>query len=142
MPQSPAYEIELVVCAAGENYHVAMLATLTGLPKAEVEAQLPAELRRANSWRGQSYVQVARLLRYNCNRQFIPFEARTPWPCILRVQDPAFKSGWWSLIYANGSVYDVWNEWVMYLDDFLRQHPEVIITSMLQIWMGDNHPLT
>ena len=128
------YEIELVA-SGPDDYHVSLLATITGLPKIEIAERLPEHLREREGWRGQSFVEVARLLRYNCNRQFIPFDARTPWPCILRAQLPWLKSNWWSLIYNQGAVYDPWNGWVQWFDDFVRNNPEAHITSMLQIWI-------
>lgn len=129
------YEIELVASHGGD-YLESLLATVTGLPKAEIWARLPEHLQKPGGWRGSSFVEVAQLLRYNCNRQFKPFDARTPWPCILRCQSPSIKSGWWALAYANGAVYDPWRESITWLDDFVRFYPEVKITSMLQIWIA------
>lgn len=133
---SQPYEIELVASTRADDYQVALLATITGLPKSEITEQLPAHLRTKGGWRGQSFIEMARLLKYNCNRQFKPFDTRTPWPCILRCQVPSLKTGWWALIYNQGLVYDPWNEWVQWFDDFIRNEPEVRITSMLQIWIS------
>jgi hypothetical protein len=131
---SKAYEIELVV-SHGADYTESLLATLTGLPKHEIWERLPEHLKERGSWRGSSFVEVARLLGYNCNKQFIRFDACTPWPCILRCQVPWLKSKWWALVYANGAVYDPWQQSVTWLDDFVRFNPEASITSMLQIWI-------
>jgi hypothetical protein len=131
----PAYEIELVA-SYGDDYQESLLATVTGLPKHEIWERLPEHLKKPGGWRGQSFIEVARLLGYNCNRQFIPFDARTPWPCILRIQVPYMKSNWWALAYANGAVYDPWQESIVWLDDFVRFNPEHRITSMLQIWIS------
>lgn len=134
-----AYEIELVTASSQHDFHESLLATITGLPKHEIFERLPEHLQVANSWRGHSFVEVARLLGYNCNRRFIEFDAKTPWPCILRCQVPTIKNGWWALAYANGKVYSVY-EWphVQWFDDFMRYNPELKITSMLQIWMGES----
>jgi hypothetical protein len=131
---SKAYEIELVVSHGGD-YSESLLATVTGLPKHEIWKRLPEHLKKLGGWRGSSFVEVARLLGYNCNRQFIPFNARTTWPCILRCQLPHIKNGWWALAYANGAVYNPSDSSVVWLDDFIRWNPEVRITSMLQIWI-------
>jgi hypothetical protein len=132
---STLYEIELVASHGGD-YLASLLATVTGLPKAEIQERLPEHLQKPGGWRGSSFVEVARLLGYNCNRQFKPFEARTSWPCILRCQSPELKPNWWALAYANGAVYDPWQESITWLDDFVRFCPEVKITSMLQIWIA------
>jgi len=136
---SEAYEVELSMSNGGGNdYLVALLATCTGLPKEEIVGKLPADLQKTGRWPGTSFIKMVRLLGYNCNRRFIEFNARTPWPCILRCQKPTIKGGWWALVYANGQVYDPYSTWcsVQYLDDFVRLNPEARITSMLEIWMG------
>ena len=133
---SQPYEIELVASNLSDgDYLLALLATVTGLPKAEIWERLPEHLKKTGGWRGSSFIEVARLLGYNCNRQFVPFDARTPWPCILRCQTPEIKNGWWALAYANGLVYDPSGGWADYFDEFVRIYPQTRITSMLQIWI-------
>jgi len=131
---SQPYEIELVA-SHGDDYLESLLATVMGLPKAEIWERLPENLKKPGGWRGQSFIEVARLLGYNCNRQFIRFDARTPWPCILRCQSPELKTRWWALAYANGAVYWPLHGATIWLDDFIRWYPQVQITSMLQIWI-------
>ena len=132
----PAYEIELVCSETEKDYLPALVATVTGLPKAEIMERLPPALRVPHGWSGTSFIEVSRLLGYNCNRRFMPFLARTPWPCILRCQQPG-STGWWALAYANGLVYDPdWPGSVLGLDEFVRTNPATRITSMLQVWVG------
>ncbi len=134
------YEIELVTASSEWDFHESLLATITGLPKSEIWAKLPEHLQKANSWRGHSFIEVARLLGYNCNRRFVEFDAKTPWPCILRCQTPDIKNGWWALAYANGQVYDVYGRpHAQWFDDFMRRYPELKITSMLQIWVSESY---
>lgn len=78
------YEIELVPSKTNNDYLLALMATVTGLPKHEIFEYLPPALQIPHGWSGTSFIDVVRLLGYNCTRRFIPFDARTPWPCLLR----------------------------------------------------------
>jgi hypothetical protein len=136
-----SYEIELVRSETDSDYHISMLATVTGLPKQEIWEKLPEHLKKANSWRGSSFGEVARLLGYNTNLRFIKFDPETPWPCILRVQVPdewGWKGKWWALVYNQKVVYDVHNRPALrYIEHWLDEHPGCRITSMLQVWISD-----
>lgn len=137
-----SYEIELVPMASEHDWHESQLATLTGLPKQEVSERLPEKYRKVGSWGGQGYVQCARALGYNCNLRFIKFDPTTPWPCIMRVQSPEIKNGWWALIYHQGQVYDVaWPPHRQPLAAWQAAHPDCRITSMLQVWMSPHNAL-
>jgi hypothetical protein len=136
------YEIELVRSETEHDYHVSMLATITGISKEEIYERLPATLTRAKSWRGRNFIEAARGLGFNVNPRFIKFDPATPWPCILRVQVPDawdWKGCWWALVYNQGYVYngaggeDDWH--CCSLKNFLAANPGCRITSMLQIWM-------
>jgi hypothetical protein len=138
MSEQP-YEIDLVKCETddGTDWHESQLATLTGLPKEEIRRRIPKEYWGKKRWRSRGYIDCARAMGFNCNPRFIKWDATTPWPCIMRVQTPEIKNGWWSLIYNQGIVYDVWN-WphMRELSRWQAEHPECRITSMLQIWMS------
>jgi len=135
-----AYEIELVCSETDSDYHLALLATITGLEKQEIFGKLPAELTRAKSWRGRSFIEAACAVGFNVNPRFIKFDPATPWPCIMRVHVPdawGWKGCWWALVYNQGIVYDVSTGNPHSLEWWQRHYPGCRITSMLQIWISD-----
>ncbi|RSK29861.1 hypothetical protein [Hymenobacter metallilatus] len=134
------YEIELVASETDTDYHEALLATITGLPKAEIREKLPEPLRQAKGWRGSSFGEVARLLGYNTTPRFVKWDPATPWPCILRVKVPehwGWKGCWWALVYNQSEVYDVARNQSYSLEHWQRIYPACRVTSMLQIWISD-----
>ncbi|RSK50087.1 hypothetical protein [Hymenobacter rigui] len=134
------YEIELVASETDTDYHESLLATITGLPKAEIREKLPQDLSGGGGWRGSSFPRVARLLGFNVNPRFIKFDPATPWPCILRVQVPehwGWKGKWWAVVYNQGTVYLPDQGVRGSLNQFLSLYPGCRVTSMLQIWISD-----
>jgi hypothetical protein len=139
MPQQSAYEVELVTTSNPDDYLLALLATLTGLPLEEARERLRCVLPPKKKWGGQTFVRAARELGYATTLRFVPFVASTPWPGILRCAiPPEWGTGWWALVYASGHVLnplanDGWH--TLPLDEFKRRYPRVRITSMLPVWM-------
>ncbi|WP_426491085.1 hypothetical protein [Hymenobacter sp. 102] len=134
------YEIELVASETDTDYYEALLATITGLPKAEIREKLPQDLSGGGGWRGSSFPQVARLLGYNTTPRFVKFDPATPWPCILRVQVPehwGWKGKWWALGYNQGRVYDVASGDHYSFKNWQLAYADCRVTSMLQIWISD-----
>ncbi|MFD1770882.1 hypothetical protein [Sphingobacterium suaedae] len=134
------YEFEIVNFGDG-YWHESTLATMSGLPFAEVHAAVKATGR--DRWGGQLYVITFQSLGFNTNPRFVKFDPSTSLPCILRCRNHV--KGYWYVFYYNaGVVYDcVGNSFL------LNDHGEVTlrngsyflkcygmkVTSMLQVWV-------
>ena len=133
------YEVEWVRPEQEDQYLHALIATVTGLPLAEI---LAAHTKNGNRWYYRDIKALIRSLGFVCPPQFIKFDPATPYPALLRysptkeeMRREGIKSAWSSLLaYNDGHVmgdhgpYPI-AEWQSFHEGHYR------ITSMLPVWM-------
>jgi hypothetical protein len=138
----PKYEIEFVLDR--KWFSQALIMMLTGYSLAEVLKHTGK--RRALPAR--SFRAAFQALGYSCSDRFMPFDAQSSYPVLLRALGPPkpqrmAASGrvrqpppdWYAFVYYDQKVYDPFHG-ITPLDRFAESYPELRISSMIQVWVS------
>lgn len=140
------YEVEFVHSEPWPSQ--AMISMLTGYPLEEILA-LTGKKKGLPS---REFIRCFRALGYNCSPRFVPFQADTPYPVLLRALGPtpakrtsprtgklvAPAPDWYAAVYYDQVVYEpYWEDGIFPLKVYDQVFPDLRITSMIQVWVSD-----
>lgn len=114
-----------------ENGHHEIIAILTGHEIQDIIAVSPDK----DYWYARDYISVFNKLGFNTGNRFIKFDPLADKPCMMRFKNTLTPGNHWHAIaFYNQKLYLGNNVEIWFLS-FIEANPEIVVTSMLQIWI-------